>query len=119
MSGINEHNEARRKEGRKQMLAYHKRRSSTVLERLPYSTLMMMMKNMDQDPSLMQPGQNSYETEVQLRKMGSPPLDTSGVGHDSLSTDRQRRECVRQQQIIDYSAKLPNRLNSIDYKKQW
>ncbi|XP_069111708.1 uncharacterized protein [Argopecten irradians] len=104
MSGINEHNEARRKEGRKQMLAYHK---------------MMMMKNMDQDPSLMQPGQNSYETEVQLRKMGSPPLDTSGVGHDSLSTDRQRRECVRQQQIIDYSAKLPNRLNSIDYKKQW
>ncbi|XP_033761789.1 uncharacterized protein LOC117343519 [Pecten maximus] len=103
-SGINEHNEARRKD-------IHVGRNAYLR--------MMMTKNADQGLDgcqfMQQPNQSSYENEVQLRKLGSPP----GIGHDPLSTDRQRREDLRQQQIVDYSAKLPNRLNSIDYKKQW
>ncbi|XP_062612069.1 uncharacterized protein LOC134273865 [Saccostrea cucullata] len=60
-SGIAEHNEARRRAGRAELLAFRKKQ------------LLVM----------------------------------------------QRRELVRQQQLVEYSAKLPNRFSSRDYVSQW
>ncbi|OWF56787.1 uncharacterized protein LOC110456070 [Mizuhopecten yessoensis] len=106
-SGINEHHEARRRQNQAERKALVK---------------MMLLKERDNGLDacqLIQPPPSSYEAEVtHLRKLGSPPGMT-GVGHDPLSTDRQRREDLRQQQIVEYSAKLPKRFNSIDYKSQW
>ncbi|XP_060070733.1 uncharacterized protein LOC132550659 [Ylistrum balloti] len=97
-SGINEHHEARRRQNQ--------------YERKAFVRMMILKDNERDDCQLMQAPQGSYETElVHLRKLGSPPGDTSGLGHDPLSTDRQRREDLRQQQNVEYSAKLPKRFN--------
>jgi len=106
-SGIAEHNEARRRQHRKDMRAYQ---------------FMLMREEAERGPQpekLIQKSCDSYGDEVQhLRKLGSPP-GMSQSGHDPSSIDRRRREGVLRQQSEEYSAKLDKRFSSTDYISQW
>ncbi|XP_052722307.1 uncharacterized protein LOC128193096 [Crassostrea angulata] len=101
-SGIAEHNEARRKAGRAELLAYRKKE--------------LMDRFTDNDMNGIVNGRGTYEEEI-LRKSGYP----SGANSPNCAAnvDRQRREMIRQQQLVEYSAKLPKRFSSTDYVSQW
>ncbi|XP_061183923.1 uncharacterized protein LOC133192090 [Saccostrea echinata] len=99
-SGIAEHNEARRRAGRAELLAFRKKQ---LLDKFTESDLLVN-------------GGGSYEEEI-LRKSGVPAGTTSP--NCAANVDKQRRELVRQQQLVEYSAKLPNRFSSRDYVSQW
>ncbi|KAJ8320016.1 hypothetical protein KUTeg_001603 [Tegillarca granosa] len=111
-SGIAEHNEARRKERRQQRLAAQQQ-----------ERYRMLMEAQDNPSIILGPKPNqSYEQEVDhLRRVGSPPEGQTEVPrcHDKATVDRMRRAQHARDQQYEYSAKLPNRFNSIDYKKQW
>lgn len=86
------------------------------------------------DPTNHRPPQDP-EAPGYMRKMGSPPgitsnpyahelqrkrgmLDLAG-NHSPTAIDRLRRDNVRAQQLITYSAKLPDRLTSVNFQQQW
>lgn len=106
-SGINEHNEARRREmtflrkawvEQKQQRAYAEKVSQNENE-------LAMLSQGQRPPS-------TYDSQVNALR-----------GHTATSqyrdTDSARREALRRQQEVEYSAKIGNRYNSIDYKSQW
>lgn len=115
-SGIAEHNEARRKERNMQRIAFKKK-----------ALLNNLREEFGDNPDLMGLGagqtgshRDTYEQEVhQSRKIGSPPGHAGTDRHDAAYVDQLRRNQHRQQQLCEYSAKLPKRFSSIDYAAQW
>jgi len=105
-SGIAEHNEARRKEMSMQKQAFKKR-----------ELLNNLRDQFGDNPDLV----GSYESEIaQMRRNGSPPGNADGAArHDAAYVDQMRRNQLRQQQLFEYSAKIPNRFSSTDYSAQW
>lgn len=109
-SGIAEHNEARRKERVMQKRAFKQK------------TLMAQLGDeFGNCPDFVGSGvRDSYIEEVnQTRKTGSPPGHVSDARHDAAYVDQMRRNQLRQQQLCEYSAKIPNRFSSKDYVAQW
>ncbi|XP_060599507.1 uncharacterized protein LOC132753102 [Ruditapes philippinarum] len=112
-SGIAEHNEARRKERSMQKRAYQQK----IL-------MSQMAEEFGDNPDLvgaaMGSNRDTYISEVnQTRRSGSPPGQPGSSRHDAAYVDQMRREQLRQQQICEYSAKIPQRFSSIDYVSQW
>lgn len=109
-SGIAEHNEARRKEMCMQKQAFKRK-----------NMMMQMADRYGENPDLL--NQDTYEQEVNsMRRVGSPPGRAGppdSVRHDAAYVDQMRRNELRQQQLVEYSAKIPNRYSSIDYISQW
>eukprot|EP00745_Piridium_sociabile_P036866 TRINITY_DN66569_c0_g1_i1.p1 TRINITY_DN66569_c0_g1~~TRINITY_DN66569_c0_g1_i1.p1 ORF type:complete len:128 (-),score=28.35 TRINITY_DN66569_c0_g1_i1:628-1011(-) len=124
-SGINEHKEGCRKQ--------------RVLDRAANARRMMMDGQTGREGMAPMPqARDDPDAPGYMRKMGSPPgisgsalpgahyrdgqalgsMDM-GVSHDPVSIDRLRREGVRAQQLVAYSAKLPERLSSVNYAQQW
>ncbi|XP_056010167.1 uncharacterized protein LOC130051700 isoform X2 [Ostrea edulis] len=101
-SGIAEHNEARRKAGRAELLAFRKKQ---LLEKFTDSDNLNGLIN----------GGGTYEEEIS-RKSG---INGTTSPNCAANVDRQRRELIRQQQLVEYSAKLPKRFSSTDYVSQW
>ncbi|XP_071104240.1 uncharacterized protein [Haliotis cracherodii] len=108
-SGIAEHAEARRKQ------IFVNRRAYNIKN---------MIEELRDNPDMFLPPpaerpQSTYDAEYSsshMRKVGSPP----GISdHHAPIIDKLRREQIRQQQVVDYSAKLPGRLSSTDYTQQW
>jgi len=121
-SGINEHKEGCRKQ--------------RVLDRAAASRRLMMEMSCEEKSDILaaQMALSDPNAPGYMRKMGSPP----GMGHDSYArecqdkgvidldgshsptaVDRLRRQGVREQQLVAYSAKLPKRLSSVNYTQQW
>ncbi|KAK3083040.1 hypothetical protein FSP39_012392 [Pinctada imbricata] len=92
-SGIAEHNEARRKGRREELRAFLKKQ---LLEKLEDSADL--------------PEQSTYEREFNVQKRCSPGL-ISASPHNAAFVDQQRRELIRQQQMVEYTAKLPKRFS--------
>ncbi|KAL5005869.1 hypothetical protein ScPMuIL_017027 [Solemya velum] len=98
--GIAEHHEARRRQSQAERKSY---KTKILIDTL-------QQKIGESPPS-------SYDQEVEyIRKVGSPP--GASMSHPSF-VDRKRREQLRQQQLVEYTAKLPNRFSSQDYISQW
>lgn len=123
-SGINEHKEGCRKQ--------------RVLDRAAYARKLLMEGHQAQPAVAQQRVEEDPEAPGYMRKMGSPPGIPRDLGSDSYSrqvsasqridlagchsptaVDRLRREQVRAQQLCAYSAKLPDRLSSVNYTQQW
>ncbi|XP_076461104.1 uncharacterized protein LOC143293765 [Babylonia areolata] len=123
--GINEHKEGCRKQ--------------RVLDRAANARKAMMEGSAGRDNLAPMPvPREDPDAPGYMRKMGSPPGITGfeltgsynkgngpaaqGDGfdsHNSTAIDRLRRERVRAQQLVEYSAKIPNRLSSVNYQQQW
>jgi len=66
------------------------------------------------------PTRDSYLNEVsQMRSPGSPPGMGGRERHDAAHVDQMRRQQLRQEQLCEYSAKIPKRFSSVDYVAQW
>ncbi|XP_041374646.1 uncharacterized protein LOC121387557 [Gigantopelta aegis] len=109
-SGIAEHHEALRRQN--------------MLNRRAYITKQLMEKYGDDyvpDYQVVYP-RNTYTEEQQsdpkmtIRKMGSPPGMSD---YKAPITDKLRRDQVREQEMAEYTAKLPDRFRSINYVQQW
>ncbi|XP_052812659.1 uncharacterized protein LOC128240179 [Mya arenaria] len=112
-SGIAEHNEARRKERSMQRLAFKKQALGKSL-RDHYGDNADLL-GMGPDAV-----RDTYVQEVQQsQRSGSPPGRAGSNRHDPQYVDRMRRNQLRQDQMCEYSAKIPNRYSSIDYASQW
>ncbi|KAK7112627.1 uncharacterized protein [Littorina saxatilis] len=122
-SGINEHKEGRRKQ--------------RVLDRASHARRTMMDGSlMDRGDIRAQMPMEDPEAPGYMRRLGSPPgitsdpysyqkeckdrtvIDLDG-SHSPTAVDRLRRQGVRAQQLVTYSAKVPNRLSSVNYTQQW
>ncbi|XP_076458405.1 uncharacterized protein LOC143292105 [Babylonia areolata] len=122
-SGINEHAEGCRKQ--------------RVLDRSAHTRKLMMEGLVPKDVLSYRPVYSEEEAPGYMRKMGSPPgissplhtrynthlqgppmIDMVG-NHSPTAIDRLRRDAVRAQQLVAYSAKIPNRLSSVNYAQQW
>jgi len=116
-SGIQEHNEARRKEMRYLRAA---KRDKEMKAAIASGQVQMMYPEHNSNNSN-QHG-TSYERELQSRSqcrvVGSPP-GIRGGGTDAVSVDRQRRMEHYNQQQQEYSAKIPGRFRNFDYTSQW
>jgi len=123
-SGINEHKEGCRKQ--------------RVLDRAAFARKLLMegggAYGVAPPPQALQ---EDPEAPGYMRKMGSPPgiagnnasyeaecysrqgmVDMAGV-HNPTAIDRLRRETVRGQQLVEYSAKIPDRFSATNYTQQW
>ncbi|KAL4216922.1 hypothetical protein ACF0H5_023382 [Mactra antiquata] len=113
-SGIAEHNEARRKERTMQRNAFRQKYIRETLQ-----------NEFGDNPDLMgttnlYPTGDTYVDEInQMRSMGSPPGKAGSSRHDAASVDQLRRQQLRQEQMCEYSAKIPKRFSSVDYVAQW
>jgi len=119
-SGINEHKEGCRKQ--------------RVLDRAAHARALMMDSCMDKGEGVAACMAEDPSAPGYMRKMGSPPgaghfsyqkecedrgvIDMDG-SHSPTAVDRLRRQGVRAQQLVAYSAKLPKRLSSVNYTQQW
>ncbi|KAH3754045.1 uncharacterized protein LOC127848930 [Dreissena polymorpha] len=112
-SGIAEHNEARRKERLMQKIAFKKKTlAKSLQEQYGDNPDMLAMINGTQP--------DTYERELnQSRKSGSPPGRGGDIRHDAQYVDQMRRNQLRKEQLVEYSAKIPNRFSSVDYVAQW
>ncbi|XP_064598564.1 uncharacterized protein LOC135464921 [Liolophura sinensis] len=99
-SGIAEHMEARRRQ--QQM----NKKAAWILEKLDSEDLEEKLQAYRQ-----QEGGNmsTYQSEL------TPSCDQT----NAMSTDKQRRDAVHKTQLVEYSAKIPNRYNSTNYSQQW
>ncbi|KAL8565434.1 hypothetical protein ACOMHN_049411 [Nucella lapillus] len=121
-SGINEHKEGCRKQ--------------RVLDRAS-NARKMLGDNAPKDYAMPMAVDDS-EAPGYMRKMGSPPGITGNAlpgtycmdnqaavcgdtfsSHSPTAIDKLRRQGVRAQQLIAYSAKIPDRLSSVNYTQQW
>lgn len=116
-SGIAEHNEARRREMSMQRMAYRKKQLQSQLH--DHYGDNPNLGGMSSD-RIVDPNADTYQQEVhEIRKVGSPPGISGNFRHDPAYIDQQRRDQLRQQQLVEYSAKIPNRFTSINYAAQW
>ncbi|XP_045178614.2 uncharacterized protein LOC123538518 [Mercenaria mercenaria] len=113
-SGIAEHNEARRKERTMQKRAFTQKLMMSQLQ-----------EEFGDNPDLvgaytLEANKDTYTAEVnQTRRSGSPPGYAGSARHDAAFVDQMRRDQLRQQQLVEYSAKIPRRFSSKDYVAQW
>ncbi|XP_067937469.1 uncharacterized protein [Watersipora subatra] len=113
-SGINEHNEARRKEAVLLKQAKWKKHLQSMPDS-QYAGQQAYSNNAGHGAAC-----NSYERELdsraQCRVVGSPPgIDT----HGARAVDKQRRMDHYNQQQAEYSAKIKGRYRNFDYISQW
>lgn len=115
-SGIQEHNEARRKEMRYLRKAKQEKELNAAIAAGQVQMLYPENRSNISNNNNQGPG-GSYARELhsrsQFRVVGSPP------GIDAKSVDRQRRMEHYNSQREEYSAKIPGRFNNFDYKSQW
>lgn len=96
--GINEHKEGCRKQRLLDRAAAAKRQQLEATQESPYA--LQTSKNLEASD-------------------GRTSLIAMHGSHSPTAIDRLRREEVRTQQLVTYSAKLPNRLSSVNYAQQW
>lgn len=74
------------------------------------------MRKMGSPPGISSPLSRPYDNSFQ----NPPMIDIVGSHmHSPTAIDRLRRDAVRAQQLVAYSAKIPNRFSSINYNQQW
>jgi len=116
-SGIQEHNEARRKE---RVIMRASKRDQEVKAAIASGQMQALYSGHQNENNNNQGGYSSYEREVQSRSqfrvVGSPP-GIQGTGAQAV--DRQRRMELYNNQQQEYSAKIPHRFRNFDYKSQW
>ncbi|KAK6187098.1 hypothetical protein SNE40_005196 [Patella caerulea] len=101
-SGINEHMEARRKQKFLDMQANKKKQFIDAYNSNPDNILLEQREQVQQ---------MSYNMEGDgIRKVGSPP----GITDKDIQKYRTGKT-----KLVVYSAKLPDRLSSINYSQQW
>ncbi|ESO98069.1 hypothetical protein LOTGIDRAFT_239111 [Lottia gigantea] len=102
-SGINEHHEARRKQRFIDMKALHKEQMKNLYDSDPEFAMASAMKP-----------QSSYDCQVDgVRKVGSPP------GITDQDIQKYQKPGQSKNNYVVYTAKLPDRLSSINYSQQW
>ncbi|XP_013411154.1 uncharacterized protein LOC106174247 [Lingula anatina] len=106
-SGINEHNEARRRERFLFRNAYFQKQSEEA-------AAAQRVQNHFQQGGYAGRPMSSYEQQLQATQRQSSP-----VKHTRESEDMRRRKEHSRMMAQEYSAKIPFRYSSTDYISQW
>lgn len=109
-SGINEHNEACRKQSYINRQTYRKHQTEERIFGKDCGDPELIEENLSRK-------RGAYPGH--LGPLSSYDLEQMSKKHGSAGTDKERRDAVHKNQYTTYSAKIGGRLNSINYEQQW